>query len=229
MVDSIGWDVEREGRSGSNGSGPGFLAAPFSGRTWRESLQLVLNLPIGVVGFSFVVTMFTLGVGTVVTFLGLPVLAATLAGSRGLAAVERRTAGSLLGLETTAPAPLQRPRPGLLAWVGAEFKNGAGWRGALYNVLMLPFGVLSFSLTVTLWAVALETASYPLWQWVFPTYAHRPGIQLYENNNVTHYVSSVPEMAGFCGIGLVLLFVTPWVVRGLANTQRAMVRGLLAG
>ncbi|MBC3843812.1 hypothetical protein GXW82_37165 [Streptacidiphilus sp. 4-A2] len=44
-LDSAGWPHEQDGlghgvaeRRGS-GPRPGFLASPFSGRTWRESLQ----------------------------------------------------------------------------------------------------------------------------------------------------------------------------------------------
>jgi hypothetical protein len=231
IVDTSGWDLEdtgarRHGRPSD--TGPGFLAAPFARRTWGESLQLILNLPVGAVSFSVVVTMMTAGIGTLITFLGLPVLAATLACSRGFGAMERSRAARLLQLDVTGPAPLRGGRPGLMGWVSASFKDGAGWRAALYSVLMLPFGVLSFTVTVTLWAVALPCASYPLWQWVFPTYVHRPGIELYENDNVTHYLSSVPEIAGCCALGVVLLFVTPQILRGLANVQRATVRGLLS-
>jgi hypothetical protein len=129
----------------------------------------------------------------------------------------------------TGPARPRPGRPGLMGWVSASLKDGAGWRAALYSVLLLPFGVLSFALAVTLWAVAIGCASYPLWQWVFPTYVHRPGIQLYQAHHVTHYVSGAPEIAGVCVLGAVLLLVTAQVVRGLAQVQRAMVRGLLAG
>ncbi|MHA6760681.1 sensor domain-containing protein [Streptacidiphilus sp. PAMC 29251] len=54
-----------------------------------------------------------------------------------------------------------------------------------------------------------------------------PGLQLYENNGHTVYLSSVPQIAGVCAAGLLVMFLTPWAVRGLAAVQRAMVRGLL--
>jgi hypothetical protein len=114
-----------------------------------------------------------------------------------------------------------------MAWIGAALKSGAGWRSVLYSVLMLPFGVLSFSLTVTLWVAGIGYGSYPLWQWVFPHYVNVPGLQLYQNNGHTVYLSSVPQIAGVCAAGLIVVFITPWVVRGLAGVQRGMARGLL--
>lgn len=241
-VDSMGWPREDDGGYG-NGRGyagdgrparegsssrPGFLAAPFSGRTWRETLQAVLNLPVGVVWFSFAVGLLTAGLGTAVTFVGLPILAVTVACCRGFGAMERARASALLDLEVPAPARRRPDRPGLSALMGAALKDGGGWRAALYGVLMLPLGIVSFTVAVTMWTVAISMASYPLWQWVFPTYVHRPGIQLYENNNHTHYLSTVPQIAGCCAVGLLLLFVTPQLLRGLAGVQRVMVRGLLS-
>ncbi|MBC3843810.1 hypothetical protein GXW82_37155 [Streptacidiphilus sp. 4-A2] len=44
----------------------------------------------------------------------------------------------------------------------------------------------------------------------------------------THYLSSVPDIAAVCGLGVLLLFLTPQVLRGLANLHRAMIRGLLS-
>ncbi|QMU79398.1 hypothetical protein GXW83_30505 [Streptacidiphilus sp. PB12-B1b] len=230
-LDSTGWPRET-GAGAVKGAGsprPVFWLAPFSARTWRETLQAVVNLPVGVVAFSAVVTLLAGGLGTAVTFVGLPLLACTLAGCRGFAAMERARAAALLDLAVPAPAPPRADRPGPVAWMGATLRSAAGWRAALYAVLMLPLGIASFTLAVTLWSVALVAVTYPLWQWVFPTYEHRPGIELYENGDHTHYLGSVPEIAGCCALGLLLLLLTPLVLRGVAGIQRAMVRGLLAG
>jgi len=235
-LDSAGWPYEdnadhraaapRAPRGGA--PRPSFLASPFTSSTWRETLQALLNLPVGVVAFSCVVTLLSFGLGTVATFIGLPVLAATLAGCRWFGAMERARASALLGLDAPAPARPRPTRPGVYGWIGATLRNGAGWRGALYSVLMLPLGIVSFTTAVSLWCVAISCATYPLWQWVYPSLFNQPGIELYDNNNHAHYLSSVPQIAGVCGLGLVLLFVTPQVLRGLADLHRAMVRGLLS-
>ncbi|MFC1420948.1 sensor domain-containing protein [Streptacidiphilus cavernicola] len=210
---------------------PGFMTAPFEGRVWRESLHMLVNLPVGIVTFTFAVPMLVLGLGTVLTFIGLPVLAAAVLGCLGFGAMERGRARATLDLDLRG-RPGRRPsgdtdRHGLMAWAKAALGSGAGWRSVLYSVLMLPFGVLSFSLTLTLWITGIGYASYPLWQWVFPTYVNVPGLQLYENDGHTVYLSSVPQIAGVCAAGLLVMFLTPWVVRGLAAVQRSMVRGLL--
>jgi len=234
MADSAraGYDADgfpQERRADADGRRPGFLGAPFSARTWRESLHLVVNLPVAVVTFSYAIAMLTAGVTLALTFLGMPVLAAALVGCRSFAAGERARARTTLGLQVTAPVLPRPARPGLMAWIGTTLKDGAGWRAALYSVLMLPLGVLSSVVTLVLWALGIGYASYPLWQWVFPTYTNMPGLQLYSDGHHTVYLSSVPQIAGMCLAGLLVLFITPWVVRGLANVQRMMVRGLLGG
>jgi hypothetical protein len=212
---------------GTGGPRPGFLTAPFEKRVWRESLHLLVNLPVGIAGFTFAVTMTTLGVGTVLTFVGLPVLAAAVLGCRAIGAMERSRARATLDLDVAAPGPRQPSRSGLSAWLKATLASGAGWRSVLYSVLMLPMGILSFTVTLTMWTFGIGYGSYPLWQWVFPRYTDMPGLQLYQNGGHTVYLSSVPQIAGVCAAGLLVLFLTPWAVRGLAAVQRGMVRGLL--
>ncbi len=59
------------------------LRAPIEGRSWGEFCYLLLSLPIGITMFTYGVTMFSLGAGLLVTFLGIPVLAAALAEPEG--------------------------------------------------------------------------------------------------------------------------------------------------
>ncbi|CAM5529537.1 hypothetical protein SFUMM280S_06969 [Streptomyces fumanus] len=96
---------------------PAVLRAPFEGRHWREVGYALLSLPISVLLFSYAVTMVSLGAGLLVTFLGVPVLAAALAGCRMLGSVERARARTLLGLRVAEPEPLRARNRGA----------GAGW------------------------------------------------------------------------------------------------------
>ena len=226
--DDEGWEHPARRSATHPQRTPTFLSAPFSARTWRETLQGLLNLPLGVVGFCFFIPLFSAGLPLMFTFLGFPILAAALLGCRGLGAAQRACAVSLLGMEAEPPAPPIPARPGIGAWLRATLLNGASWRSALYQLLLLPFGIFSFVLLTTLWALAIQAASYPLWQWVFPTYVGQPGMELYSDSNHTHYISGTPGIAGYCALGIVLVFVTPWVAHGVANVQRALVRGLLA-
>ncbi|MGW4022866.1 sensor histidine kinase [Streptomyces sp. NPDC005009] len=206
---------------------PAALRAPVEGRTWRELGYVLLSLPISVLLFTYAITMVSLGAGLLVTFLGVPVLAAALAGCRGFGAVERARARGLLGLEVAEPEPLRLKRQGFMAWIGAVLKSGASWRALLYAVLQLPWAVLSFVVTVTVWSVGWSLLTYPLWFWVFPMYAGQDGIQLYGDEHHRIYLDNPFEITVTAGVGLLFTLATPWIVRALTMVDRVMVHGLL--
>uniref|UniRef100_UPI000567B313 sensor domain-containing protein n=1 Tax=Streptomyces sp. NRRL WC-3549 TaxID=1463925 RepID=UPI000567B313 len=206
---------------------PAALRAPFEGRTWRELAYLLLSLPISVVLFCFAITMVSLGLGLLITFLGIPVLAAGLALCRGFGVLERARARGLLHLDVAEPAPVRGRTGGLMSWVGATLKSGVSWRHLLYAVLHFPWAVFAFPVAVTFWATGWATFTYPLWRWVFPAYAGTGGIQLYGDDTHQVYLDSPFEMLVTSGIGLALVLVTPWIVRALTSVDRLLVAGLL--
>ncbi|MET8828740.1 sensor domain-containing protein [Streptomyces sp. NPDC004610] len=213
------------GRRG--GRVPVGLSAPFGGRAWREFLYVLLSLPISIALFTYAVTMFALGVGLLVTFLGIPVLAGTLAGSRGLGALERVRARGLLRLEVAAPEPLRARKGGAMGWMWAALKDGASWRALLYSVLQLPWAVFSFSVALTVWVTGWSLVTYPLWFWVLPVYGGQDGIQLYGDDTHQVYLDNPFEIAVTGAVGLLFVLAAPWIVRALTTVDRLMVHGLL--
>ncbi|WBP91711.1 sensor domain-containing protein [Kitasatospora cathayae] len=129
----------------------------YGARMWHQVGQLMLNLPLGIAGFVLSVTALSVGLGLSVTVIGLPVLAAGLAGSRALGALGRRRARSAYGSRIDEPQPVKPRRPGAVAYTIAQLTDLLNWRSALYNVLMLPWGILSFTLSlvsvIVLWPV----------------------------------------------------------------------------
>jgi signal transduction histidine kinase len=207
---------------------PAALRAPLEGRTWREFAYLLLNLPMGIIGFVYVVTMLSLGAGLLVTFLGVPVLAAGLAGARGLGVVERARARGLLRLDVAEPGPVVAKGRGFMPWLGAQLGSGVSWRHVLYCFLHFPWGIFSFTVSVSFFTYAWGFLTYPLWQWVFPTYAHQPGLQLYGDGTGNGWWLDSPfEVALTACFGLALVLITPWLIRGMAYVDRLMVSGLL--
>ncbi|MBL1081576.1 sensor domain-containing protein [Streptomyces actinomycinicus] len=206
---------------------PAGLRAPFEARSWREFGYVLLSLPLSVLLFTWTVTMVSLGAGLLVTFLGIPVLAAGLAGCRGFAALERARARALLGLDVPGPEPLRLRKPGAAAWMGAVLKNGASWRNALYALVQFPWAVFSFSTAVTFWTCGWGLLTYPLWFWTFPAYAGQDGIQLYGDAHHSVYLDNPFEISVTALVGLVFTLATPWLVRALTTVDGLLVRGLL--
>ncbi|MFF5494720.1 sensor histidine kinase [Streptomyces aquilus] len=206
---------------------PAGLRAPFEGRTWREFGYVLLSLPVSILLFTYGVTMVAIGAGLLVTFLGVPVLAAGLAGCRGFGAMERARARGLLGLEVADPEPLRMRGHGFLAWMGAVLKSGASWRALLYSVLQLPWSVFSFVVAVNFWAYGWALLTYPLWFWLFPAYGGQDGLQLYGDETHHIYLDNPFEIGVTALVGLLFTLATPWIVRALTQVDRVLVHGLL--
>ncbi|MGW1542370.1 sensor histidine kinase [Streptomyces sp. NPDC002309] len=206
---------------------PAGLRAPFEGRTWREFAYVLLSLPISVLMFTYAVTMVSLGAGLLVTFLGIPVLAAGLAGCRGLGALERARARGLLRLDVADPEPLRPRGRGLMGWMGAVLKSGTSWRHLLYSVLHLPWAVFSFAVAVNFWVYGWALLTYPVWYWVFPMYGGQDGLQLYGDETHRIYLDNPFEITVTALVGLLFTLATPWIVRALTLVDRLLVHGLL--
>ncbi|MGW7275638.1 sensor domain-containing protein [Streptomyces sp. NPDC054864] len=218
--------------SGRSTGSPGFWRAPFAASTYREIGYTLTSLPIAIMGFTFAVTMFSLGIGLFVTVLGLPVLAAALAGARGLGAAERGRARALLGLEVAGPRTrAMRRDAGAWERMRARVSDGAGWKALLFQFVMFPSRVASFVLSVTFLVTGWVVALLPVYSWVFPRYLDWPGYRVFDytsgGEHHAFYLESPVQIAGASLIGLAIVFLTPKLVRALTNIDRAAVRSML--
>ncbi|WNZ09304.1 sensor domain-containing protein [Streptomyces sp. 11x1] len=215
------WGEERRRRV------PAGLRAPFEARSWREFGYVLLGLPIGILLFTYAITMVSVGAGLLITFLGVPVLAAGLAGCRAFGALERARARVLLGVDVAAPEPLRMRGRGAMAWTGAVLRSGASWRQLLYAFVQFPWSVFSFGVAVTFWTYGWALLTYPLWFWVFPVWAGQDGLQLYGDETHSVYLDNPFEVTVTALVGLLFTMATPWIVRGLTMVDRGMVVTLL--
>ncbi|MEU3604969.1 sensor domain-containing protein [Streptomyces sp. NPDC035033] len=206
---------------------PSALRAPFQGRTWRAFLFTLVGLPLSVLWFSLAVSLTSAGLGLLITFLGVPVLAASLAVCRGFGAVERARVRGLLGADVAAPEPVRGRTGGAFSWMTATLRSGSAWRHLLYALVHFPWAVFSFSVSLVFFSWGWGLFTYPAWRWVFPAYLGQDGIQLYGDETHALYLDSPFETGVTCLIGLVFVLLWPPVVRGLTAVDRLLVAGLL--
>ncbi|MFC3576859.1 sensor histidine kinase [Streptomyces yaanensis] len=130
----------------------------LDGYTWREITHLLANLPVSLVGFTYVMTVLVTGAGLTVTVVGFPLLAAGLLGARQLGKLERARARALLGVRVEEPTPLPLRRSGgVFPRVWMALRDPVGWRTVLYEFVRLPWGILTFTVALVglfvLWPV----------------------------------------------------------------------------
>jgi signal transduction histidine kinase len=199
--------------------GRGVLRPLFQGRTWRETAFLLLDLPVGILTFTVVVTMFSVSVGLLITLIGLPLLVATVWIGRLFGVMERGRSNALLGTHLRG---FTRPDLSGSLWSKAKkvLGDGPGWRGLAYGVLMLPWGIITFTLTVTFWAAALGGIATPIASiWAPPQFG--------EDYVLTGW-GLFGWDAGMFVVGVLLLILTPRVVQGLSAVGRGMIRVFLS-
>ncbi|HEY0520025.1 MAG TPA: sensor domain-containing protein, partial [Ilumatobacteraceae bacterium] len=156
----------------------------------------------------------------VVALVGLAVLAATVFAGRLIGIVERARAAALLGLRVPPPAARVQPA-GHWAQIRAFITDRPGWKGLGYGLIMLPVGIVNFTVVVTLWAVALTTSSYPLWGWAVSA-------RLDNGYEIDGWMK-VAYGAGLFVVGVLLLAATPRAISALASMDRGLIKGMLGG
>lgn len=194
----------------------------LSARPWKQSLSLLLDGALGVVWFTWVVTMLGLGLGLAVTLLGIPLLAITVRSGRIIGAFERRRVRALLDTELPAP-PAPVTASGVWPWLRSALGDAAGWKGLVYGLVMLPWGTIAFSVTLTLWMFGLSLFTAPLWSWATPD----GGVTQFGSYEVTGW-GHAGVLAGAVALGAAVLLVAPSIVGGMARVHRALVRSLLS-
>ncbi|HSI30862.1 MAG TPA: sensor domain-containing protein, partial [Miltoncostaeaceae bacterium] len=97
-----------------------YVAAPLlEGRALRSLAFLVIGIPLGIAWFVLLVTGWSLGLGLLITLLGIPVLLVLGVAVRGAAALERMLADGLLRTRLAGGA-----RP---VWTGNPFRSLWDW------------------------------------------------------------------------------------------------------
>ena len=131
-------------------------------RAYTSLFYMLLTLATGIVYFTFVVTGLSLSAGFAVLIIGVPFFLAFI----GIARVIALGEGRLLEAMTGERMPRRPVHPGPPAswWrrIGEMLTDVRTWTTLLYLLLMLPLGIIYFTLAVTGLAVGVRLALAPL-------------------------------------------------------------------
>ena len=216
--------VEQVATGGPGGGTVGRVLAPLRQvRTLTATIYLLLSMFVGLTWHVILAVGLTVGVGTLIIWVGVFVLALTLLAWRGGAWLERRWVGAMLGVHIPDP---YRPLPDGSLWRRARVlaSDPATWKDLAYLVVLFPLGLIWFVVTTTVWTLALGLLTAPLWYWIPADGA----VALFENGDRSYLVlDTLPEaiLAGVAGAALCV--AAAWVVRGMAIAHGAVALALL--
>ncbi|MFG1916288.1 sensor histidine kinase [Micromonospora sp. NPDC048898] len=203
------------------------LAPSIPRQLFVDSGYVLLGLPLAVASFVVLVAGFTVGIGLVVTVIGLPILSGTLYAARGLADIERLRLPAVLRQPRIRPH-YRLPEPGANAWrrIFVPMRDAQSWLDLAHGILRLIAAAGTFLVTVIWWAAAIAGSLYWVYDWALP----RPTGEDQDLAQLLGLGDSTTARIGLnTALGVFFLITLPIVVRGCALLQASFAKAMLTG
>lgn len=196
-----------------------FFGVVVDPHTYGALFYMLLSLATGTFFFSWVVTGLSLSLGLLVLIIGIPVAVLFFGSIRGLSLLEGRLVEALLGERMPRRPRYSEQGRSWLQRIGDMFTDGRTWLTLLYFVLMLPLGIVYFTVAVTLLSLSLAA----IWAPVAALFSLSvPSIYI-DGSNVLP-VAATPILAV---LGVLLLFATLHLARGVGRLHGLLAKHLL--
>jgi uncharacterized membrane protein len=205
-----------------------FFGVAADPHTYAALFYMLLSLATGIFYFTWAVTGLSLSVGLSVLIIGIPFIVLFFGSVRVLSLVEGRMVESMLGVRMPRRPPFSTRGMSLWQRIGTMFSDPRSWGTLFYMLMMLPLGIIYFTLTVTLLSVSLAFTSAPL----IKLAANLSGFQdscdgpAWVCNGVLWWNGWGAAFV-LCGLGVVLLFGTLHMVRNLGRMHGLVAKHLL--
>ncbi|MBU8922795.1 MAG: sensor domain-containing protein [Bacteroidales bacterium] len=188
-------------------------------RAYASLFYMFFSFILGVFYFTWTVTGLSLSIGIMILIIGLPFFGFFLMSVRGIALVDGRIIEALLG-ERMPRRPIFSKKP--MNWrdkLFFLFTDPMVWRTVFYNLLMLPLGVIYFSLTITNIGISLVLLLRPVLEYWF----HLPLIQ----NNDWCYWTPGYLMPVSVALGVIWFLLTLHMAKGFGKMHAKIAKTLL--
>jgi hypothetical protein len=173
----------------------------------------------GIIYFTWVVTGISLSAGLMVLIIGLPIAGVFLLSFRGLALVEGRLVEALLDIRMPRRAVFSDKSMSLWNRFKTWVKDPYTWLSILYLILMLPLGVIYFSVFLTLLVVSLALIASPILQLGF-------GLPLFTSFDVQYFLPGWLLLMSVIG-GSLLFFVMLHLAKLVGKLHGTMAKYML--
>lgn len=189
-------------------------------RAYSCLFYMLLSLATGIIYFTITVTGISMSVGLMILIIGIPFLLLFLGLERVLALVEGRLVETTLGVRMPRrPTYLRRERP-FLERIKDMVTDVRTWTTLLYMLLMLPLGVLYFTVAVTGLSVSLGLIFGPIAR----VLAEIGLLQIQGDVQPDIPMALLPLVMV---LGVILLTVLMHLFKGIGSFHGAVAKGLL--
>ena len=205
-----------------------FFGVAADSRTYGALFYMLLSLATGIFYFTWAVTGISLSLGLAVLIIGIPFMVIFFGSVRLLSLVEGRMVETMLGVRMPRRPTFSTRGMSLWRRIGAMFSDPRSWSTLFYMLMMLPLGIIYFTLAVTFLSVSLAFVTAPAAKafaeaWGFQNSCDGPAW-------VCDWVMWLNSWAGaftLCVVGVLLLFGTLHMVRALGHLHGLIAKHLL--
>lgn len=187
-------------------------------------LHMLIELPIGIILFTFAVTGLSLSAGLLPLFLlGVPLFIVVM----GIAGIyyryEMARCQALLQMQSpphTVTRERQTAPKGLFNNAMHALTNLDGWKGIVLMIIKLPIGIITFTIATVLISLSLGLLAYPL---IYFILLNTINIDIYETSVLSLFTNLGPleQSVIYFALGLV---VTYGVIQALPVISKAIFR-----
>lgn len=196
-----------------------FFGVYAESRTWTALFYSLLAIGTGIVYFTVTVTGLSLSLGLAILIIGIPFFLLFVGFTRVLALAEGRLVEGLLGQRMPRrPTYSQKGKP-VMERIKAMLADRRTWTTMLYFLLMLPLGVVYFTVAITGVCVSLAIVLAPLAGLLFDG-------GVIHLDDVSYGPAPVAALI-LIPLGVLALTVVLHLVRGIGTLHGMMAKGLL--
>jgi len=204
-----------------------------------EITFLMLSFPLGLVFFTVTIVGFSVGMGTLVIWVGLSILFALLYAVHGMAAVERNLVRNLLHMPHPDLPYGRASARDFLRKFGSLLRDPYTWTSLVYMMfLKMPLGILNFVLTLTFATVSTALTILPviyLLNLFIDLILIQSGVPSAQSILIPFFVEihggfdPLMFVRSFAAVpvGLILWFLTRLMIRGLASFSGVLANAML--
>ena len=205
-----------------------FFGIYLDSRAYTSLFYMLLALATGVMYFALVVVGLSLSAGLAILIIGLPFFLAFIGVTRVISLGEGRLIEAVTGERMPRRPMHPGPTAGWWSRMGAMLKDARTWTTLLYLVLMLPLGIIYFTIATVGLSAGLHLALTPLvaigdaFGWLHD-YSGMPYVL---GMHWDHGYSAVGSVLA-CALGLVILTATMHVARAMVRGHARLAKALL--
>lgn len=196
-----------------------FFGVAADPRTWSAMFYMLLSLATGIFYFTWAVMGVSMSIGFALMIFGVPFAVLFFGSVRMLSLLEGRIVEAMLGVRMPRRPPYQDRDKPLLTRIANMFTDPRSWSSLFYMLLMLPLGIIYFTVLVTSLAVSLALIAQPFAQMIWR-------LPIVQTDDISYFLPPGLWPIEWV-LGVICLFGMLHLVRGIGRMHGGIAKHLL--